>query len=71
MHPSLKMKPQAQTLLNSLGFLESPTNFFFFFVCFGNKQCDINRLILLSNISGEEKVSSNEKDVCHAVATLH
>lgn len=28
LHPSLKMKLQAQTLINSLGILESPTNFF-------------------------------------------
>lgn len=31
-----------------------------------NKQCDINWLILLRDISGKEKVLSNEKDVCHA-----
>lgn len=65
------MKLQAQTLFNSVGILESPTNFFFFSVCFGNKQNDITWLILLTDISGKEKVSSKDKDMCHAVAMLH
>lgn len=70
-HPSLKMKLQAQTLINSLGILETPTNLFSFIVWFGNKQCDINGLILLRDISGKEKVSSKDKDVCHAAVILH